>query len=89
MTGLIICSTVSQKQTSRLCEDDWALPEMSSVVGMLGAAAIYPLTAYLNAPEHKEFARAMALDGLAEIVKQLLIEAANRVSDENPAIVPH
>jgi len=53
----------------RLCEDDWALPELSKVVGMLGIPAIEPLAAFLNDPERKEFARVMALDGLAEITK--------------------
>jgi len=58
-------------QFDRLCEDDWALPELSKVVGMLGTPAIDPLAIYLNNASHKEFARIMALDALAEIVKHL------------------
>ena len=58
-------------QFDRLCEDDWALPELSTVVGMLGTPAIEPLTSYLNNASHREFARIMALDALAEIVKHL------------------
>jgi len=30
-------------QFNRLCEDDWALPELSTVMGMLGKPAIEPL----------------------------------------------
>lgn len=58
-------------QFDRLCEDDWALPELSTVMGMLGEPAIEPLTSFLMDYRHKEFARTMALDGLAEIVKRL------------------
>jgi hypothetical protein len=58
-------------QFDRLCEDDWALPELSTVMGLLGEPAIEPLAAFLNDHAHKEFARIMALDGLAEIVKHL------------------
>jgi uncharacterized protein len=58
-------------QFDRLCEDEWALTELSTVMGMLGEPAIEPLAAFLNDPYHKEFARVMALDGLAEIVKHL------------------
>jgi uncharacterized protein len=56
-------------QFDRLCEDDWALPELSTVMGMLGEPAIEPLDEFLNDPRHKEFARVMALDGLAEIAR--------------------
>ena len=58
-------------QFDRLCEDDWALPELSLVTGMLGEPAIEALTGFLRDFRHEEFARIMALDGLAEIVKQL------------------
>jgi len=58
-------------QLDRVCEDDWALPELSTVMGILGEPAIEPLDDFLNDPRHKEFARVMALDGLTEIVKQL------------------
>ena len=54
----------------RLCEDDWALPELSTVMGMMGEPAITPLIACLNEPHYKEFARVMAADGLAEIAKR-------------------
>jgi uncharacterized protein len=57
-------------QFDRLCEDDWALPELSTVMGMLGEPAITPLVACLNEPHYKEFARVMAADGLAEIAKR-------------------
>jgi len=58
-------------QFDRLCEDDWALPELSAVMGMLGEPAIEPLSNFLNDPRHREFARIMALDGLDEIVERL------------------
>jgi hypothetical protein len=58
-------------QFDRLCDDDWALPELSTVMGMLGEPAIEPLTDFINNHRHREFARTMALDGLAEIVKRL------------------
>ena len=57
-------------QFDRLCEDDWALPELSMVMGMLGEPVITPLIACLNEPHYKEFARVMAADGLAEIAKR-------------------
>jgi uncharacterized protein len=50
-----------------LVEDDWAISELSLVMGMIGEAAISPLATYLNEPDHSEFARVMAMDGLAEI----------------------
>lgn len=56
-------------QFDRLCEDDWALPELSTVMGMLGEPAIEPLDDFLNDTRHREFARVMALDGLAEIAR--------------------
>jgi len=37
-------------QFDRLCEDDWALPELSIVIGMLGEPAIIPLTGCMNGP---------------------------------------
>lgn len=54
----------------RLCEDDWALPELSTVVGMLGEPAITPLASGLNESDYTEFARVIATDGLAEIAKR-------------------
>ena len=57
-------------QFDRLCEDDWALPELSTVMGMLGEPAIAPLAACLNDTQYKEFARAIALDGLEEVAKR-------------------
>ena len=57
-------------QFDRLCEDDWALPELSTVMGMLGEPAITPLVSCLNEPQYKEFARVIAADGLAEIAKR-------------------
>ena len=51
----------------QLVEDDWAISELSMVMGMIGEAAIIPLTTYLNEPIHSEFARVMTMDGLAEI----------------------
>ncbi len=50
-----------------LAHDDWALPELSQVMGMIGTPAIPALARYLNEPEHDEFARIMAMDGLFEI----------------------
>jgi len=50
-----------------LVEDDWAISELSLVMGLIGEAAITPLTTYLNEPDHSEFARVIAMDGLAEI----------------------
>ena len=50
-----------------LVEDDWAISELSLVMGMIGEAAVLPLATYLNEPDHSEFARVMAMDGLAEI----------------------
>jgi hypothetical protein len=38
-------------------------------MGMLGEPAIEPLVGFLNDPRHREFARVMALDGLAEIAR--------------------
>ena len=42
-------------QFNRLCEDDRALPELSTVMGMLGEPAITPLVTCLNEPHYKEF----------------------------------
>ena len=52
-----------------LHQDDWALSELSRVMGMIGEPAIDMLATYLNQGNHPEFARAMALDGLAEVAK--------------------
>jgi len=51
-----------------LRDDDWALGELGTVVGMAGEAAIDPLAAYVKDRERDEFARAMAFDGLEEVV---------------------
>ncbi len=51
-------------------KDDWALEEFPEVMGMIGQSAITPLSIYLNETQHNEFARAMAADGLVEIVKR-------------------
>ncbi len=56
------------KQFSELSYDDWAIPELSVVMGMIGEEAIEPLVRYMNDKRYKEFARVMAMDGLAEIV---------------------
>lgn len=56
-------------QLDRLCEDDWARPELSIVTGMLGEPAIEQQATFLNDPRNMEFARVMALDGLAEIAR--------------------
>jgi uncharacterized protein len=53
-----------------LIEDDWALHELPTVMGMIGNAAIEPLGHYIMQQDHKEFARATAMAGLSEIAKQ-------------------
>ncbi|MBL4781504.1 MAG: UPF0149 family protein [Porticoccaceae bacterium] len=53
-----------------LVEDDWALHELPTVMGMIGQAAIEPLGRYINQRSYDEFARATAMAGLSEIVKQ-------------------
>jgi len=57
-------------QFDRLCDDDWALPELSIVMGMLGEPAIIPLASCMNDLNHKEFGRVLAADSLAEIAKR-------------------
>ena len=54
----------------RLVDDDWAQDELPEVLGMIGQPAIVPLSVLLNETHHDEFARAMAADALAEIVKR-------------------
>jgi uncharacterized protein len=54
----------------QLVEDDWAQDELPEVMGMIGQSAIVPLSIYLNESHHDEFARAAAVDALAEIVKR-------------------
>ncbi len=54
----------------RLHDDDWALSELPKVMGMLGEPAITPLAGFLHDTRQKEFARVMAMDGLAEIAKR-------------------
>ncbi len=53
-----------------LCDDDWALSELDKVLGMIGEPAIEPLATFLAESGHKEFARVMAVDGLAEVAGQ-------------------
>ena len=53
-----------------LCDDDWALGELDKVLGMIGEPAVAPLAFYLAEPGHKEFARIMAVDALAEVAGQ-------------------
>ena len=53
-----------------LVEDDWALHELPTVMGMIGEVAIAPLGDYITQATHDEFARATAMAGLSEIVKQ-------------------
>jgi uncharacterized protein len=53
-----------------LVKDDWALSELSKVLGMIGEPAITTLATYLNESHHDEYARVMAVDSLAEIVKR-------------------
>ncbi len=57
-------------QFDTLYDDDWALSELSKVMGMIGREAMGPLNAYMLEHQHAEFARVMAMDGLAEIAKQ-------------------
>ena len=52
-----------------LCDDDWALPEMSKVMGMIGEPALEPLLKYTKDKRRKEFARVMAVDAMIEIAK--------------------
>jgi len=54
----------------QLFEDDWAQGDLPEVMGMIGQSAITPLGIYLNESHHDEFARAMAVDALAKIVKR-------------------
>ena len=52
-----------------LVEDDWAVQELPVIMGMIGESAIVPLTRFMNESRHKEFARAVAADGLKEIAE--------------------
>lgn len=54
----------------KLAEDDWALHELPTVMGMIGSAAIEPLGHYIKQQDRDEFARATAMAGLSEIAKQ-------------------
>lgn len=49
-------------------KDDWAMTEIPRGMGMLGEAAIVPLTNYFNETHHNEFARTMAMESLAKMV---------------------
>ncbi len=51
-------------------EDDWALSELSGVIGMIGPAAISTLIEYWRQPGKDEFSYVMAMDALCEIAKQ-------------------
>jgi uncharacterized protein len=55
---------------ARLHDDDWALSELPKVMGMLGEPAITPLAGFFHDTQQKEFARVLAMDGLAEIAKR-------------------
>jgi hypothetical protein len=43
-----------------LYKDDWALSELSQVMGMIGEPAIELLACYMKENHHAEFARVMA-----------------------------
>jgi hypothetical protein len=51
-------------------DDDWVDEEMKLVFGMVGPAAIDPLARYLGEPNHGEFARIAAAEGLRQIAQQ-------------------
>ena len=53
-----------------LANDDWALQELPTVMGMIGQAALEPLAHYFNQCDHDEFARATAIAGLSEIAQR-------------------
>ncbi|MBQ0720751.1 MAG: UPF0149 family protein [Gammaproteobacteria bacterium] len=53
-----------------LANDDWALQELPTVMGMIGEAALEPLAHYFNQREHDEFARSTAIAGLSEIAQR-------------------
>ncbi|OUS10072.1 hypothetical protein A9Q89_12070 [Gammaproteobacteria bacterium 53_120_T64] len=53
-----------------LGDDDWALHELPTVMGMIGQVAIEALGHYINQHRHDEFARATAMAGLSEIARQ-------------------
>ncbi len=53
-----------------LHEDDWALNELSQVLGAIGETGIALLAACLNDTRHAEFARVMAVDSLVQIALQ-------------------
>lgn len=52
-----------------LVDDDWAIHELPSVMGMIGRPALEPLARYLNEVDHDEFARVMAAESLREIAQ--------------------
>ena len=52
-----------------LYDDDWALSDLGQVMGMIGEAAIDPLASFLNESHHPEFARVIAVDGLAKVAQ--------------------
>jgi len=56
-------------QFETLCDDDWALSEIQKVMGMIGKPAIKPLGHYFLSSTPSEYAKIMAMDGLAEIAK--------------------
>lgn len=53
-----------------MAKDDWALNDLPKVMGMIGEQAINYLVTYLNDNHHDEFARVMAAESMAEIVKR-------------------
>ncbi|MBU0500896.1 MAG: UPF0149 family protein [Gammaproteobacteria bacterium] len=52
-----------------LAEDDWAIDEMPSVMGMIGAPALEPLAAALNDPARQDKVRGVAVDGLKAVAE--------------------
>lgn len=50
--------------------DDWYLEEFHYVFGLIGSAAVDPLAAFLTDNSHREFPRAKAASGLADIASR-------------------
>jgi len=48
---------------------DWALKDLGTVLGMIGEPAIELLSIYMKESRKPDFARAMAYDGLVEVVR--------------------
>ncbi|HIO96413.1 MAG TPA: YecA family protein [Leucothrix sp.] len=56
-------------QFEYLVDDDWALSELQKVMGLIGKPAIEPLVNYFLSGQPSEYARVIAMNGLAEIAK--------------------